>query len=169
MVEVDRASSAQTPGILDRDCAPVVAATNRAMVRRNAVTTTEMTDPRMWPGGCETRISGGEMSGDIVGWLAGEAAAEEEGAMSEPTCMICKNCGAAKGGRHSRACGSLDYEEREVHPVGTAAELARLKQALSMAEDDGDYCWVCDNHPSHGHSKDCPMRDYGTTLGKERE
>ena len=22
---------------------------------------------------------------------------------------------------------------------------------------DGDYCFICDNHPSHGHSEDCPF------------
>lgn len=25
--------------------------------------------------------------------------------------------------------------------------------------DDGDYCFLCDNHPSSGHSEDCPLND----------
>lgn len=35
--------------------------------------------------------------------------------------------------------------------------LTACKVGLKNAEDDTDYCYVCDNHPSHGHAKDCPM------------
>lgn len=33
----------------------------------------------------------------------------------------------------------------------------RLEQALKRCCDETDYCYVCDNHPSHGHSKDCVL------------
>jgi hypothetical protein len=29
--------------------------------------------------------------------------------------------------------------------------------ALVRCCDETDYCYVCDNHPSHGHAKDCSL------------
>lgn len=26
--------------------------------------------------------------------------------------------------------------------------------------DDSDYCYLCDNHPSHGHAEDCPFNNH---------
>jgi hypothetical protein len=37
------------------------------------------------------------------------------------------------------------------------AELERVMAAHQRCCDDTDYCYVCDNHPSHGHAKDCPL------------
>ena len=44
------------------------------------------------------------------------------------------------------------------------AEYARLRNengilrtALARAEQDGDYCYVCDMHPSTGHADLCPL------------
>jgi len=31
--------------------------------------------------------------------------------------------------------------------------LANLEQQI----EDSDYCYLCDNHPSHGHDKNCPI------------
>lgn len=33
----------------------------------------------------------------------------------------------------------------------------RLTAALQRCCDETDYCYVCDNHPSHGHAADCPL------------
>jgi hypothetical protein len=73
----------------------------------------------------------------------------------------CPRCGGLVNSVTHACIGNKPLVEMwEKHPVGTGAMIEKLKRALSMAEDDGDYCWVCDHHPSHGHSKDCPMRDY---------
>ena len=37
--------------------------------------------------------------------------------------------------------------------VVTGKALERLQEAI----DDVDYCFLCDNHVSSGHSKDCPL------------
>lgn len=38
--------------------------------------------------------------------------------------------------------------------------LAALKKQII----DHDFCFVCDNHPSHGHDPDCPLKDLGEVL-----
>jgi hypothetical protein len=37
------------------------------------------------------------------------------------------------------------------------AAAPRMYDALKKSADEYDYCFVCDNHPSSGHSKDCPL------------
>lgn len=32
---------------------------------------------------------------------------------------------------------------------------------------DNDYCYLCDNHPSHGHAKDCPAASAPTPETRE--
>lgn len=39
--------------------------------------------------------------------------------------------------------------------VITVPETMWLRLLAHIA--DNDYCYFCDNHPSHGHSKDCPV------------
>jgi hypothetical protein len=37
------------------------------------------------------------------------------------------------------------------------AIIKQLREALQRCCDEQDYCYVCDNHPSHGHAPDCPV------------
>jgi hypothetical protein len=38
-----------------------------------------------------------------------------------------------------------------------SAQYVVMKRALKLFADDNDYCLVCGNHPSSGHSKGCPL------------
>jgi hypothetical protein len=72
-----------------------------------------MTDPRMWPGGCETRISGGSEAMVTYWRCAGCKEVWMEGGPGK----WCESCHTDKG-----------WEKCEVHPVGTGDELARLRE-----------------------------------------
>lgn len=37
-------------------------------------------------------------------------------------------------------------------------QISRVIRAVAKNADENDYCVVCDNHPSHGHAKDCPVK-----------
>jgi hypothetical protein len=37
------------------------------------------------------------------------------------------------------------------------AENETLRAAHQRCCDETDYCYVCDNHPSHGHAKTCAL------------
>lgn len=45
----------------------------------------------------------------------------------------------------------------DVH-LSVSERLRILRAALARVEDDSDYCYVCDQHPSTGHADDCLMR-----------
>jgi hypothetical protein len=48
--------------------------------------------------------------------------------------------------------------EREYEIVDAAvAENETLRAAHQRCCDETDYCYVCDNHPSHGHAKTCAL------------
>jgi hypothetical protein len=36
-------------------------------------------------------------------------------------------------------------------------QFEKVKRAVKEFADDNDFCIVCQNHPSSGHSKDCPL------------
>ena len=47
-------------------------------------------------------------------------------------------------------------------------ETRRLREALAKACYEQDYCWVCDNHPSHGHAPNCFLA-YGKLTASQKE
>lgn len=46
-----------------------------------------------------------------------------------------------------------DKDERQVSLYG------RWLNTLIREIEDADYCFVCGEHPSHGHQSDCPMKE----------
>jgi len=48
--------------------------------------------------------------------------------------------------------------------IALVPDLARLctgmAAGLQRCADESDYCYACDNHPSHGHAEDCPLAKF---------
>jgi hypothetical protein len=53
-------------------------------------------------------------------------------------------------------CESMDYSHA-VRVVALTEENETLRAAHQRCCDETDYCYVCDNHPSHGHAKTCAL------------
>ena len=58
-----------------------------------------------------------------------------------------------------------DTRNMESAPVSDHDRTKALLAKAFKYADDVDYCWACDNHPSHGHAKDCELVGILEELG----
>lgn len=63
--------------------------------------------------------------------------------------------------RMDHCVGGPIMEEADADLMGQSPLMAELllelHQRITQINGEGDYCYACDEHPSHGHAEDCPL------------
>lgn len=61
--------------------------------------------------------------------------------------------------RFSIEIGKEVWETINKRLLKAEQESRSFRNAVERCCKESDYCYLCDNHPSHGHAKDCPLHE----------